>query len=72
MVRLFIVVGLSWSYIAIQDMLSAGNINTKQNWAWHVFRCLFFLQGTFISGIIVSNGRTLNNLDIKYPKWKGM
>lgn len=69
--RLFIVVGLSWAYIAIQDLLHAGNINTSQIWFWHVFRCIFFLQGTLISVIIVTNGRTLNNLANKYPKLKG-
>ncbi|ODN02808.1 G-protein coupled receptor Mth2 [Orchesella cincta] len=72
LLRLFIVVGLSWSYIAIQDLLRAGNINTQQTWAWHIFRCIYFLQGFFISIITVTNGKTMRNITMKYPKLQGI
>ncbi|CAL8112856.1 unnamed protein product [Orchesella dallaii] len=72
LLRLFIVVGLSWSYIAIQDLLRAGNINTPQTWGWHIFRCIYFLQGFFISIITVTNGKTMRNISSKYPKFQGL
>lgn len=72
LLRLFIVVGISWSYIAVQDLLRAGSINTKQSWGWQFFRCIYFLQGAFISVLILSNRRIIRDLAKKYPKLKGI
>ena len=69
-IRLIFVVGLSWTYIAVQDILNAGNINTVQNWGWHIFRAIFFLQGVFVTLIYIGNRKTLNILAFKYPKFK--
>ncbi|OXA51338.1 G-protein coupled receptor Mth isoform X2 [Folsomia candida] len=70
--KLFIVVGLSWSYIALQDLLKAGNINTQQGLEWQIFRVIYFMQGIFISIVYVGNVKTFRQLQEKFPRFKAL
>lgn len=64
--------GLSWSYIALQDLLKAGNINTQQGLEWQIFRVIYFMQGIFISIVYVGNVKTFRQLQEKFPRFKGI